>query len=296
MVMCTRGRQVEIEAFLESLVQQHRRDIELVVVDQNDDDRLVPVIARFSGEFRLLHLRMEGSGAARARNFGLSYVTGDLVGFPDDDCRYLSDYLDTVDRAFSEHPALGGITGQPTAEEAGHDGESLSEWQDVGIYTVQDRCQEFTIWIRREQLGGLRYNERMGVGANTPWGADEGPEFLIRFMQMGFTVRYYPRLFVYHPDKIISVSRKTLARAASYARGRGCLLRLHRFPARITVNTLLRAAAGSGLYLATVRPLRSAYYFTIFLNTFRGLMISRSELAYVKQGSRSDETLMEVSR
>jgi len=296
MVMCTRGRQVEIEAFLESLLQQRRRDIELVVVDQNDDDRLMPIISRFSGEFRLLHLHMEGSGAARARNFGLNYVTGDLVGFPDDDCRYLPDYLNAVDHAFSEDPALGAITGQPTAEEAGHDGESLSGWQDVGIYTVQDRCQEFTIWLRRKQLGALRYNERMGVGANTPWGADEGPEFLIRFMQKGFTVRYYPRLFVYHPNKIIAVSRKTLARAASYARGRGCLLRLHRFPARIIFNTLLRAAAGGGLYLATVRPLRSAYYFTILINTFRGLMISRSDLAYVEKGSRSLETLAEISR
>ncbi len=296
LVMCTRGRDVEVEAFLESLQAQDRRDFELIVVDQNDDDRLVPAMDRFSGRFRLRYLRMGGSGAARARNLGLAHVSGELVGFPDDDCCYLPGYLDAVDRAFIENPALGGLTGQPTAEKLQHDEQSLTEWHSIGIYTVHNLSQEFTIWIRRERLGTLRYNERMGVGARTLWGADEGPDLLIRLMQTGCTMRYYPRLFVYHPNKIMSVSRATLSRAASYARGRGCLFRLHRFPARLMVTALFRPAAGCGVCLATVRPLRSAYYFAVFAGMLRGLLMSRSELAEVEQGSVLTTTAVEVSR
>lgn len=281
LVLCTRGRQAEVGALLESLLRQAREDFELIVVDQNRDDRLVETLAQYSHRFPLRHIRSEESGAARARNVGLAYAKGELIGFPDDDCIYLDGYLDAVDRVFARNAGLGGLTGHPTTGRHPLDESSLGGGQDLGVFTVHNRCQEFTIFVRRDWLGSLRFNEHMGVGAPTPWGADEGPELLIRLMQTGCKMQYFPSLFVYHPDKVRTISRTALTRAASYARGRGCLLRLHRFPKTIVLNSLFRPAAGCSLYLLTLRPLRSAYYFSVFAGTLRGLLMSRSELASV---------------
>ncbi len=45
LIVATLGRTDELIAFLESLVAQSERNFEVIVVDQNPDERLEPVIA-----------------------------------------------------------------------------------------------------------------------------------------------------------------------------------------------------------------------------------------------------------
>ena len=154
--------------------------------------------------------------------------------------------------------------------------------QELDAVSVLNRCQEFTVFVRGSQLKGLRYNEKLGVGAQTLWGADEGPDFLIRLVQTGCRLFFYPRMFVYHPNKIATITQVTLDRAASYARGRGALFRLHEFPKKIVFNSMFRPAAGCGIYLVALQPMRSRYYAAIVLGVLRGLLMSRSELRTVQ--------------
>jgi glycosyltransferase involved in cell wall biosynthesis len=287
LIVCTLGRRDELVGLFDSLVRQNRADFETIVVDQNTDDRLVEVVAQFANRFPLKHIRMTGTGASRARNLGLDHATGELIGFPDDDCQYFDRYLDLVDQVFSEDPSIGCISGYPTASISQGIG---ADWQtgrmDLDPVNVLNRCQEFTIFLRRENLHGLRYNERLGVGAQTLWGAEEGPDFLIRLVHAGCRLIYFPFLFIYHPDKIATITPRTLQRALSYASGRGCLLRLHHFPQRIVFAGVLRPMIGCILFLLKGETLRSKYYFNVASGTLRGLLMSRAELAHVREGAR----------
>jgi glycosyltransferase involved in cell wall biosynthesis len=287
LIVCTLGRRDELVGLFDSLVHQNRTDFETILVDQNVDDRLMEVVAQFADRLPLKHIRMTGTGASRARNLGLDHATGELIGFPDDDCQYFDGYLDRVDRVFSEDPSIGCISGYPTASI----GQGIgADWQtgriDLNTVTVLNRCQEFTIFLRKRDLRGLRYNERLGVGAQTPWGAEEGPDFLIRLVQTGCRLIYFPFLFIYHPDKIATITPRALQRAAEYARGRGCLLRLHRFPQPIVLASVFRPMIGCILFLFKGESLRSKYYFNIASGTLRGLLMSRAELAQVRDGTR----------
>ena len=288
LIVCTLGRRDELVELFDSLVRQNRTDFETILVDQNTDDRLTKVVAQFAGQFPLKHIRMIGTGASRARNLGLDHATGELIGFPDDDCQYFDGYLDIVDQVFSENPSIGCISGYPTASVNQGIGP---DWQagriDLNPVTVLNRCQEFTIFLRKRDLRGLRYNERLGVGAQTPWGAEEGPDLLIRLVQTGCRLIYFPFLFIYHPDKIATITPRTLQRAVGYARGRGCLLRLHRFPPRIVLASVFRPMIGCVLFLLNGELLRSRYYFNIASGTLRGLLMSRAELAQVSDGART---------
>ena len=44
LIVPTAGRTTEVTELLTSIVAQNRNDVELIVVDQNDDDRIVPLL------------------------------------------------------------------------------------------------------------------------------------------------------------------------------------------------------------------------------------------------------------
>lgn len=48
LVLCTVGRDKEVENFLESLKNQTYVNYELIIVDQNKDDRLEKIIEKYS--------------------------------------------------------------------------------------------------------------------------------------------------------------------------------------------------------------------------------------------------------
>jgi hypothetical protein len=202
-----------------------------------------------------------------------------LVGFPDDDCESLPGYLDRVDQVFRDDPSIDAITGHPTPD---RDPPTAIDWRaDTMVLDrvgVMNRCQEFTIFVRGRSLGDLRFNDLLGVGAGTPWGADEGPDFLVKLVDAGNRLVYHPHLLVYHPDKITRITRATLARAASYARGRGAFFRLNRYPFPIVANAVFRSFAGCGVRLLQLRPQWSAYYLVIGTGILRGLLMNRREL------------------
>ena len=111
LILATVGRTEELERFLDSLLVQTHRDFEVVVVDQNKDERLLSVLEPYTEKLRLEHLRPGSRGASRARNEGLERASGELFAFPDDDCWYPPDLLARADEVLRVRPDLDGLTG-----------------------------------------------------------------------------------------------------------------------------------------------------------------------------------------
>src|SRR2546427_827401 len=95
LVQATLGRTGELARFLRELDQQTYRSFELIVVDQNPDQRLAPILAPYESRFPVFHVRSE-KGLSRARNVGMRQIGGDVVAFPDDDCWYPPHLLEWV--------------------------------------------------------------------------------------------------------------------------------------------------------------------------------------------------------
>ena len=279
LILCTVGRDAAVvAAFLDSVLAQgdHAATCQVLLVDQNRDDRLAHLSAAYAGRLDVAHVPTETRGLSRARNVGLDRASGEIVGFPDDDCEYLPGTLARVDALFADD-TFDAITGHPTGTRT--PSPVASAPMELDRLTVMNRCQEFTIFVRRSKLNGLRFNDLLGVGAGTPWGSDEGPDFLVRLVDAGRRLVYHPDLLVYHPDKVRRVTRDTVRRAASYARGRGAFFRLHRYPWSMVARGVFRPAGGCALYLLKLQPMRSAYYFAVATGTVRGLCLSRTDRA-----------------
>jgi GT2 family glycosyltransferase len=233
LVVATVGRTTELKRFLESLEAQTHRDFRLLVVDQNEDDRVTALLPE--GSVRL----QSEPGLSRARNAALPHLTADAVAFPDDDCVYPPDLLERVAARLAP---LDGLTGR-------------EPWWTTGAAVLTrdnlwNRAISFTIFLKREVVERVGpFDERLGL----PSSSGEEIDYLIRALDAGARIEYDPTIVVEHPRKGADV-------AARDGESIGYLLRKHRYGRKTVARMLLRPATGmlvhprrAGSHAATLR-------------------------------------------
>jgi glycosyltransferase involved in cell wall biosynthesis len=238
LVVATVGRTSELRRFLESLDTQTLRDFRVLVVDQNDDDRIAPLI-----DANVVHLR-SALGLSRARNAALPHLAADVVAFPDDDCVYRPDLLE---RVAARIRGLDGVVGREpwwTTKAAVLTRENL--W---------NRAISFTIFLRREVVERVGpFDETLGLPASS----GEEIDYLIRALDTGARIDYDPSLVVEHPRKNADV-------AARDGQSVGYLLRKHRYGPGTVARMLVRPAGGILLH-----PRRARFHAATLRGRIRG--------------------------
>jgi glycosyltransferase involved in cell wall biosynthesis len=245
LILATVGRVEELAKFLQHLDLQTYRNFELIIVDQNPGAILDPLIRQYQDRVPLVHLRSE-RGLSRARNVGLQHVSGDIVAFPDDDGWYPADLLQKVVSFFQRNPSIDGVTGR-CVDGSGDDSSRFdrrSGW--INRFNVWTRSNSHTIFLRREvsRLVGP-FDERLGVGAKTPYGSGEETDYLLRALAYGHILFYDSSLLVYHPQLIRLMDARECARGRAYARGTGYVLRRHSYPVWFPLYQITRSLGGT---------------------------------------------------
>jgi GT2 family glycosyltransferase len=103
-----------------------------------------------------------------------------------------------------------------------------------------------TIFVKRSllaEIGG--FDERLGVGAQTPFQSGEEADLLLRAIERGKQLTYFPDIVVHHDQVDKQITLTHAARAAKYGRGFGALLRKHRFGSFFVLYRLLRPLASA---------------------------------------------------
>lgn len=265
LIVSTVGREVDLRNLLRSLAAQTYTDFEVIVVDQSQKQGIAAVVAEFADALAIRHVPMHGRGLSRGRNRGWAAARGEILNFPDDDCTWPPDHLARVAKIFDADPALDGLTTRVETM-----GRGDSEGGPIDRHNVFGRCVDFAFFVRRDRAGDHRYDEVMGVGAGTPWGADEGPDFMLRLMAAGLRLQYDPSLCIYHPDPLLQPANTLLARTLSYSRGRGYLLRKHRYGFYTVARSLVRSLGGAVLMLCTGKITKARIYWRTFYGKLIG--------------------------
>jgi glycosyltransferase involved in cell wall biosynthesis len=258
LVVATRSRVEEIGDFLESLLAQHRQDAEVLLVDQNGDDRLSALVERYAQRLPLRWIRSEIPNANNARNLGLSVAIGEIVGFPDDDCTYPPGLLNRIDAAFRDDPLLAVLTGPAAAPGGGlGSGRWRAEGGPITPENVWTSVIEFNLFLRRRTalaLGG--FDTRLGPG--TRFGSAEGNDLVMRAIATGHRAIYDPEQLVVHPDK--RLSEVAAARARIYGAGLGYVMRRHGVGPDVYLPFFIRPIGGALLSLARGDLHAAGYY------------------------------------
>src|SRR5258706_7517035 len=109
LILATINRTAELEIFLNSLKLQTFRDFELIVVDQNSDYRLAPILENYAGVFPINNLRSE-KGLSRARNKAIMAAGGGNLAFPDEDLLYSPNLFEGINSLFYDKSGIDGVT------------------------------------------------------------------------------------------------------------------------------------------------------------------------------------------
>lgn len=230
LIVATLGRTTELERLFASLEKQTFRDFEVIVVDQNPDERLVAVIDAFVQGFTIRRL-ICAPGLSHARNQGLREAQGEMVAFPDDDCWYPEDLLACVDETLRGNAQWDGMIGDAVDEF----GELVMPWRDhAGSLTTAmcwRRAVTFVYFLRSQvfkRIGG--FDEALGPGSGTPWASGEDNDLVLRTLEAGCHVHYDPAIRVNHPRLFPSFDERGREKRYKYALGDGHLLRKHPMP------------------------------------------------------------------
>jgi glycosyltransferase involved in cell wall biosynthesis len=273
LVVATVDRTEPLEALLRTLGEQTHRGFRVVIVDQNDDDRVERLLRRHAG-LDALHLRSP-RGLSRARNVALSHLEAPIVAFPDDDCLYPRELLERVARRFGSDGTLDGLSGRAAAS----DGRAVGRWPASAALitpdTVWHTANSHTMFLRREMVERVgAFDEALGLGAGTIWSSGEETDYLVRALRLGARIEYDPTVVITHPvkpvtaDELVALGRRDGASV-------GYILGGNAYPPRTIARMLVRPALGAIISLALLDRTRARFHAATLGGRLRGLRAGR---------------------
>lgn len=114
-IITTYGANVKLVKAVESVLNQSYKDIEVLVVDDNNPDskerqETEKLMKRYANKKNVHYLKhQQNMNGAAARNTGIKYAKGEYIAFLDDDDLYLPERIETAVAYLREHQDLDGV-------------------------------------------------------------------------------------------------------------------------------------------------------------------------------------------
>lgn len=222
-----------IRLFQSLLLQQYKNFEIILVYSEYYSVEIQKIINQFSGKLNIITLSTENKSVSARRNMGLMEVTGNIIAFPDDDCIYFPNTLQTVYEAFRNNPEVDVLL----ASRAGLNNEWKSLSSAIGElsrkknrYHVFKNSETFLQFYRKQCIEIIGYfDEKLGPGTGLPYGSGEDTDYLLRAYAAGFAIFHSPHITVAHPDPPLG-NPELYPKAKSYAVGRMYLIQKHSMP------------------------------------------------------------------
>ncbi|MGZ5051700.1 MAG: glycosyltransferase family 2 protein [Methylobacter sp.] len=274
LVLATLGRDWELAVLLESLINQTHQDFELIIIDQNKDGKIDAIVEPVSSCLYVKHVKVDFTGNARARDYGIGLARGRIVAFPDDDCAYENNVLEKVVAEFKQRPDMAilvagsydfstsGFSVGVNSPNAGY----FSRFNMMGV--------EFTQFFDRKRIDNKQFYFDHDFGIGSKYSGAEGFELLYRLLRAGGTAFYNPDIRIYHPDK--DHYKLGTGRMLMYSTGIGAYIRkfanqldvfiLYYIVRKMFVAPVLKML----LALVLLNPRKLAYSFYNLVGVWRG--------------------------
>jgi len=218
LIMATYGRSKEIEYFLDTLINQSYKNFELLIIDQNEDDRVARIYENYKNKIDIKYFHNQTKGLSINRNIGLSHISGDIVAFPDDDCLYEADTLKKVLSFFEKNTNYSFYTCNTMDKNSN---ESILKTKttdvDVSVFNFLSVSISITIFVKSTAMGSFKFDEQLGLG--TPFGSGEESDLLLFLLKQKNNGRYHANDYIYHPANTEIPPEKAL----QYGKGFGAV-------------------------------------------------------------------------
>lgn len=247
MIIPVYNRPTEVRELLESLLNQTRKDFEVIIVEDGSTVTSEEVVREFEKKLSLRYYYKSNSGPGPARNFGFAHAQGEYFVVFDSDCLLPRGYFEYVDQALKTD-AWDAWGGPDRAHEK---------------FTIPQRAMAYTM-SSFFTTGGIRGGKRrvgwfqprsfnMGISKKVFEQTEgfrfdryaEDIEFSIRVKKAGFRIGLIPDAFVFHKRRTSFF--QFFKQVFNFGKGRALIGKVHPeevkithwFPAVFTIGALI---------------------------------------------------------
>ncbi|WP_330111442.1 glycosyltransferase family 2 protein [Cetobacterium somerae] len=220
LIIATINRVQEVKELLDSVMNSNyeKNKIEIIVVDQNIEKDLTEIIAKYTF-LNIKHIKSSEKGLSKNRNIGIEVSTGEIICFPDDDCKFLNDTIFNVIEEFKKNMKLEILMGR-IIDENGKD--CIRKWpkKECKITKRNFYLRNSSITMFKRNTKKEYYDEEFGVGSK--YGSCEDADFLFRMLKKKSLIEYNPDIVMFHPS---FKGKITAEKAKKYGEGFGSFCR-----------------------------------------------------------------------
>ncbi|HEY7534611.1 MAG TPA: glycosyltransferase [Thermodesulfobacteriota bacterium] len=170
---------------------------EVIVVDDENNTPLGPIIAIYSNKMNLTLIRQTHGGPAAARNKGASNAKGDFLAFTDDDCIASLDWLKVLASRFKDAPdcIIGGRTINYLIDNIY---SATSQIIIDIVYGHYNAKPNHSLFFASNNIA-LSKNIYTTIGGfDSSFLTSEDRDFCNRCLYHGFQMIYEPKAIIYH--------------------------------------------------------------------------------------------------
>jgi len=220
LIVPTLGRSLEIQALFDSLKNQSYKNFDLIIVDQNDDNRVLKIVENNKSTLDIIYIRSKIKGLSANRNLGINYAHGQILCFPDDDCTYEQNTLKKVNNFFNLKPNMNIYScGVKDLKLNKRFNMPLADSLLSG-YNYFNKAISIGIFIKVQNKSDIVFDEKLGVGS--VFGSAEESDLISSLLMKGYKGKYFANDFVYHAYPSVIPNKQ---RYLQYGMGYGALMK-----------------------------------------------------------------------
>ncbi len=227
-IIPTYNRKTQLKNCLSSIFSQDypKQNFEVIVVDNNSNDGTDSFIKKLQIKYdNLIYLKQPHRGPAAVRNLGVSNAKCEIIGFTDDDCVLDKDWIKQMVEMHKKNPFVAAVGGHTWVDSKNLKAVVSQFLANGGIKTNINGKQEIiflptcNVSLKRKILEQEKFNTLFSY----PGGEDL--EYFWRLFKEGFSLKYEPKIYVFHdrPNAIL----KHLQQAFIYGRANFFVSKLH---------------------------------------------------------------------
>lgn len=270
------NRPEEVDELLESLVNQEKKDFEVIIVEDGSQIPCEDVCRKYADQLTLRYFMKPNSGPGQSRNYGAERAEGEYLLILDSDVVLPNGYLKAVSDELDREPA-DAFGGPDRAHDSFTDTQKAISYSMTSFFTtggIRGGKKKLDKFYPRSFNMGIRRDVYMELGGFSKMRFGEDIDFSIRIFKAGKRCRLFPEAWVWHKRRTDfrkfwrQVYNSGIARVNLYKKYPESLKLVHLLPMAFTLGVaLLLVISLVGLVLAnwwlsaTPLLLLFAYYY-----------------------------------
>ena len=224
---------------------------EILIVNQGEENFLNNNVQGYISE-----INIDRKGTSNAKNIGIEYILDkanddDLICFPDDDCWYADDTIETIIKILNSKK-YDGIIGRAFDPNINRD-FGFTQFKNSLIVNKNNAHKFFMISmffkVKVFRNQAVRFDQQLGVGAK--YGCGEETDLLFNILDNNCKIFYDNNIKIYHLNYEMIIEQ-----LLSYSYGQGALLK----------KILFKYKSISVFLSIITRPILGVFYFAFLLN------------------------------